>query len=91
MEKNLAVSHNTFFFNPSCVFFLILFLYLLFREMGREGEREGNINVWLLLERPCNPAMGRDWEWNQQPFGSQACTPSTEPHQPGLKLALFNI
>ena len=25
-----------------------------------------------------------DWESNEQPFGSQAGTQSTEPHQPGL-------
>ena len=30
-----------------------------------------------------NPGMCPDWESNQQPFGLQACTQSTEPHQPG--------
>ena len=30
-----------------------------------------------------NPDMCPDWESNQQPFGSQAHTQSTEPHQPG--------
>ena len=29
-----------------------------------------------------NPGMGPDWESNWQPFGSQASTQSTEPHQP---------
>ena len=28
------------------------FIYLFFRERGREGERERNINVWLPLARP---------------------------------------
>ena len=32
-------------------FLKIVFIYI-FRERGREGEREGNINVWLLLSRP---------------------------------------
>ena len=32
----------------------------------------------------CNPGMCPDWELNQRPFGSQAGTQSTEPHQPGL-------
>ena len=32
----------------------------------------------------CNPSIGPDWESNRQPFGSQASTQSTEPHQPGL-------
>ena len=31
----------------------------------------------------CNPGMCSDWESNQQPFGFQAGTQSTEPHQPG--------
>ena len=35
-----------------------------------------------------NPGICPDWEWNQRPFGSQAGTQSTEPHQPGQKLFL---
>ena len=38
-----------------------------------------------------NPGMCSDWEWNQWPFGSQASTQSTEPHQPGLIYLFFNI
>ena len=34
----------------------------------------------------CNPGMCPDWESNQQPFGLQAGTQSTELHQPGLIL-----
>ena len=30
-----------------------------------------------------NPGLCPDWESNHQPFGSQAMTQSTEPHQPG--------
>ena len=30
-----------------------------------------------------NPGMCPDWELNQQPFGSQAGTQSTERNQPG--------
>ena len=30
-----------------------------------------------------NPGMCPDWKSNWQPFGSQDCTQSTEPHQPG--------
>ena len=29
--------------------------------------------------------MCPDWESNRRPFGSQAGTQSTEPHQPGLR------
>ena len=39
-----------------------------------------------------NPGMypDWDWDWHRQPFGLQACTQSTEPHQPGLDL-LFHL
>ena len=71
-------------------YFKKYFIYL-FLERGREGEREGE-------EHPCvvasgasptgvldrNPGMCPDWDWNQQPFGLQAVTQSTEPHQQGL-------
>ena len=32
----------------------------------------------------CDPGVCPDWELNHHPFGSQAGTESTEPHQPGL-------
>ena len=35
-----------------------------------------------------NPGICPDWESNWRPFGSQAGTQSTEPHQPGQE-ALF--
>ena len=55
----------------------------IFRERGKEGEeRERNISRFS-LEHP-NPGMCPLWESNPQPFGSQASTQSTEPHQPGL-------
>ena len=70
------------------------FTYLfLERGEGRKKERERNINVWFPLTRPSpigdlarNPGMYSDWKSNWQPFGSQADTQSTEPHQPGLFL-----
>ena len=31
-----------------------------------------------------NPGMCPEWDSNPPPFGSQAGTQSTEPHQPGL-------
>ena len=42
-----------------------------------------------------NPGMCPDWESNQRPFGSQAGTQSTEPHQSGpgeivLSLSCFD-
>ena len=72
------------------VYLKILFIYFLEREEGREKERERNINVWLPLTCPVlgpdlahNPGVCPDWESNQRPFGLQAGTQSTEPHQPG--------
>ena len=32
----------------------------------------------------CNPGMCPNWESNRWPFGSQASTQTTEPHQPQL-------
>ena len=62
----------------------------IFRERGREGEREGEKNQCVVAS-PTPPSgnlahnsgMCPDWESNQQSFGSQASTQSTEPHQPG--------
>ena len=42
----LVVEHKIIFY------FFKAFIYLFFRERGREGERERNINVWLALVRP---------------------------------------
>ena len=69
----------------------ILFLE---RGEGREKERKRNIAVRekhrsvascmpLTGDLACNPGMCPDWELNRQPFGSQASTQPTEPHQPG--------
>ena len=55
---------------PSFVFKDVIYLFL---ERG-EGKERG---------RETFPGMCLDWELNQQPFGSQAGTQSTEPHQPG--------
>ena len=74
-----------------CDFLMILFI---FRETGREGERERNINVSLLLVCPstgdmaCNPGICPDWELNATLWFA-ACAQSTELHQPGL-IVIFN-
>ena len=105
------IKHGTFFlvygttFQPteppgqgsSIWFFLkVLFIYL-FRERGREGEREGEKHRCVVASHwsgninhaaptgdlACNPGMCPDWESNQRPFGLQAGIQSTELRQPG--------
>ena len=50
---------------------------------GREKERERNTNVSPTGDMARNPGMCPDWESNQQHFGFQASSQSTEHHQPG--------
>ena len=59
--------------------------------MGREGEIEGEKDQCVVASHaPAsgaptrNPGMCLNWESNRVPFGLQAGTQSTEPHQPGL-------
>ena len=62
----------------------------LFLDRGggdREGEKHQGVvacHVPPTGEPGCNPGMCPDWDSNQWPFGLQAGTQSTEPHQPGL-------
>ena len=81
-------------------FFLKNIFYLfIFRERGREGEREEEKHQWVVAslmppmgDLACNPAMCPDWELNQRPFDLQAITQSIEPHQPGqLFLKLYQM
>ena len=74
------------------IFFLRLYLFL-FRQRGREGEREGGKHQCMVASHtPLSrgmapyPGMCRDWKLSLLPFASQAGTQSTEPHQPGLNL-----
>ena len=70
----------------------ILFYLFIFRERGREEEREGEEHQCVVAscmpptgDLICNPHMCPDWESNWQPFGSQAGTQSTGPNQPELR------
>ena len=67
------------------------FIYLFLER--REEEREGGKHQCVVASQAPptgdlagNPGTCPDWESNQQLFGSQAGTQSTEPHQlePGL-------
>ena len=81
----------------TAIFFPRFYLFI-FRERGREGEREGkkHQSVVASCAPPAgglahNPGMCPDWELSWQPFGSQAGTQSTEPHQPGQKHLTFEF
>ena len=57
-------------------FLLRLYLFI-FRERGKEGEREGEKHQCVVASRAPttgdmadNPGMCPDWELNQRPFGS---------------------
>ena len=67
--------------------FLKDFIYFIFLERVREGERGRETSICgCLLHSPNlarNPGMCPDWESNQQTFGLQAHAQSTELHQPG--------
>ena len=83
--KDLLIAFCDFSF----IYFLKDFIYL-FLERGREGEKEEEKHQCVIAFRAHptgdlahNPGMCPDWESNLRPFGSQATTQSTEPHQPG--------
>ena len=73
---------------PLLGFFKIFYLFI-FRERGREGEREGEKHQCVVAshvaptgELAHNPGMCPDWESNWRPFGSQpALNPLSYPIQ----------
>ena len=57
-------------------FFFKDFVYFIFRQRGRKGEREKHqcvvaSHVPLTGDLACNPGICPDWESNQWPFGLQ--------------------
>ena len=71
------------------MYFLKDFIFFILRERERKGKGEKHQCIVASHASPtgdlaCNPGMCPDWELNQQPFGLQTSTQSTEPHQPGL-------
>ena len=83
-----ALNHNLGCFMVIYFIYLFIRFYLyIFRERGREGKREGEKYQCVAAsytpptgDPAPNPSMCPDWESNQQPFGTQASTQSTEPH-----------
>ena len=73
------------------------FIYFIFRQRRREGEREGEKYQCVVASHlPCsedlahNPRMCPDWELSPLPCGLEAGAQSTEPYQPGPKCFLFH-
>ena len=63
-----------------------------FLEKGREGEKYQCVVAFCMPrtgDLAHNPGVCPDWELNWRPFGLQASTQSTKPHQPGLLFFLF--
>ena len=84
--KNLKTHslHSPFFKKNFTTGFFKDFLYFV-RERGREGEKHHRMVASFTPptgDLAHNPGMCPDWESNRQPFGAQAATQSTEPHQP---------
>ena len=73
--------------------FLKRFYLFIFRESGREKEREAEKHQCVReASMGCfsahNLGMCPDWESNQQPFGVQAGAQSTEAYKPGHNFLL---
>ena len=75
----------------SAISFFLRFYLFIFRQRGREGEREGEKHQCVVASHmpptgdlASNPDMCPDWELNWQPFSSRTGAQSTEPHHPGL-------
>ena len=67
------------------IFYFLKILFIL-REKGREGEKHQRVVASPTPptgDLAQNPGRRLDQESNQWPFGSQAGTQSTDPHQSG--------
>ena len=72
------------------------FIYL-YLERGEGSEKDREKHQYAVASRAPHtgeltrdPGMCPDWEPNWRPFGSQAGTQSTEPHQPGQNAGMLN-
>ena len=93
MTYYIHILVTTFSSVPTCIFFF--FCNYFFRERGRKGERERNINgreytdQLPLIRTPAwdwthHPGMCADGELKQWPFTSPDNAQLTEPHWSGL-------
>ena len=88
-NKKLWVLSRPFLFKKN-------FFKFIFREAGREGERQRENRQCVrdvsisCLSHVLTWGPGLHWESKQRPFSLQASTESTEPYQVGHEQALFN-
>ena len=84
-------------FFQNCIGFLKKKILFIFRQRGREGEREREKQCVVASHAPPtgdldhNPGMCPDWELNWWPFGYQASTQCTSHTSQGIKLCSFWI
>ena len=89
METKTFQSFHKVFPYSILKLFILLFYLFLERGVGREKDRERNINVWLPLARPLlgmwpvTQACALTGNRTGDPLVLQDSTQSTEPHQPG--------
>ena len=82
-NKELTIIHSIF------KHFLKRILFTYFQREGKGGREGGKHQCVVASHAPppedldCNPGMCPNWESNQRPFGSEAVTQCTEPHQLG--------
>ena len=77
-RKPISVQNQRVYGKLLRVFFLRFYLFI-FRDSGREGEREEEKYQCVVAsctphaeDLACNPGMCPDWESNQQPYGFQS-------------------
>ena len=77
--------------NEQIIIFFLSVLKILFISRERKREREAEKHQCVVASHTpppgdlaLNPGMCPEWELKRQPFGWEAGTQSTEPHQPGL-------
>ena len=65
-----------------CLLFLRFYLFIFREGKGRRKKHQCVVasRVPPSGDPTCTPGCALGWESNQQPFGSQASTQSTEPH-----------
>ena len=73
----------TYVFIHLFIFFFFKILFTFLERGEREKHRLVASHTPPTRDLAYTPGMCPDWESNQQPFGSQASSQSTEPHQPG--------